>query len=246
METSLHKQLKQAFAEDGAETEVRLGRFRIDVVNGERLVEIQHSSLAAIRDKTATLLKKHQVDIVKPIVARKRIVRLDSPEGRPVSERWSPRRRTLFNIFDELLHFTRVFPHTNLRLIVPLVEIVETRYPGHGRRRRWRESDFVVADQNLLSILETSYFQSTDDLNSLLPAALPRVFDTADLARETGLNRGESQRIAYVLRKTGAAIQVGKAGNRLLYELNVSDKRLPKKTSPRKKTSSTLRKKKSA
>ena len=59
METSLHRQLKERYAVDGAEQEVRLDDYRIDVVSGDQLVEIQHGSLSAIRDKVRRLLKKH-------------------------------------------------------------------------------------------------------------------------------------------------------------------------------------------
>ena len=43
---------------------------------------------------------------------------------------------TYTDLFDDLVHFTRVFPHRRLTLEVPLVDIEEWRYPGHGRRRR--------------------------------------------------------------------------------------------------------------
>ncbi len=68
METSLHRQLKQQYASGDAAQEVKLGKFRIDVVNADQLVEIQHGSLAAIRDKVARLLQDHRVLIVKPIL----------------------------------------------------------------------------------------------------------------------------------------------------------------------------------
>ena len=58
METTLHQQLKEKFREPGSEIEVKIGRYRIDVVNGQRLVEIQRSGLAAIRDKINTLLQE--------------------------------------------------------------------------------------------------------------------------------------------------------------------------------------------
>jgi len=54
-----------------------------------------------------------------------------------VSRRWSPKRGAAVDIFDDLVHFTRAFPHKRLTLEVPLVEVEELRYPGHGRRRRW-------------------------------------------------------------------------------------------------------------
>ncbi|MEQ1902884.1 MAG: hypothetical protein ABL888_01700 [Pirellulaceae bacterium] len=219
MEFSLHKQLKELYSDDASQREMRLGRFRIDIIRDGRLVEIQQSSLSSIRNKIRTLLGKHQVDIVKPVVARKKIVRLDRKDGDIVSVRLSPTKKTLVNIFDELLYFTQVFPHPNLRIIAPLIEIQEVRFPGHGRRRRWGKSDFVIADRLLESVVETREFCQSQDLCDLLPDELPKRFDTEVLSQLLGVSRGDGQRIAYVLRQTGAAKQVGKAGNRWVYQL---------------------------
>ena len=57
METTLHRQLKEHYAEDPEQIEVKLGRYRIDAIAGGELIEIQHGSLAAIRDKIRTLLE---------------------------------------------------------------------------------------------------------------------------------------------------------------------------------------------
>lgn len=73
METTLHRQLKEIYADGDAQLEAKLGSYRIDVRVGEELVEIQHGSLAAIRDKVASLVKEYRVLVVKPLVVRKRI-----------------------------------------------------------------------------------------------------------------------------------------------------------------------------
>src|SRR5215203_5968486 len=135
METSLHRQLKDLYAAGGAAIEQRVGRYRIDVVRGKQLVEIQVASLSAIRDKIAVLVKKHDVLLVKPVIVTKHLVKLHRAGGKVVSRRRSPKRRTLLDVFEELVHFTRVYPHKRLTLEVLLVEIEEWRYPGHGRRR---------------------------------------------------------------------------------------------------------------
>ena len=219
METSLHRQLKAAYADADAQLEVPWGEYRIDVVCGDELIEIQHGSLAAIRDKVRRLTKKHRVLVVKPIVVSKKLIKLDGPAGSIVSRRQSPKRNTLLNVFDELVYFTRAFPHANLTLEVPLVEIEEFRRPGHGRRRRHRENDFVIEDQRLVRIVEIERFQSSDDLHRLLPKKLPTKFHTTDLAEGLKIARHLAQRVAYCLREMGAAEQVGKQGNSLLYEL---------------------------
>src|SRR3954465_8266102 len=152
METSPHRQLKEHYAAASGLVEQRIGRYRIDVIRESQLIEIQLASLTAIRDKIAALVKKHDVLLVKPIIICKHLIKLRRSGGRIVSRRRSPKKRTLLDLFDELVHFTRVYPHRRLTLEVPLIEIEEHRYPGHGRRRRWRENDHLVEDQHLVKI----------------------------------------------------------------------------------------------
>src|SRR5262245_49395219 len=123
METSLHRQLKERYAVDGATIEERVGRYRIDVVRGKQLIEVQLASLTAIRDKIAVLVKKHDVLLVKPVIITKHLVKLRREGGEVVSRRRSPKRRSLLDVFEELVHFTRVFPHRRLTLEVLLIEI---------------------------------------------------------------------------------------------------------------------------
>lgn len=218
METSLHRQLKQHYASDGALVEQRIGRFRIDVVDGDELIEIQVASLTAIRDKVRTLLADHRVRVVKPIIARKFLVKKKRAGGRIVSRRRSPKQCGILDVFDELVHFTRVFPHPRLTLEVLLVEIEEWRYPGHGRRRWRRPGDHQVEDQQLLSIMDAKQFRAAADLCRLLPRGLPRPFHTGQLAEGLGVQRWIAQRMAYCLRETGAIKTVGKQRGAWLYQ----------------------------
>ncbi len=217
MESSLHRQLKSLYAGNDGQCEVSLGRHRIDVVRRKRLYEIQHGSLSAIRRKVVDLLESHRVVVVKPIVVDKRIVHLDGRNGRVVRRRLSPKHGRIIDLFDELVYFIQAFPHPRLTLEFPLITIEETRYPGHGRRRRWRANDFVVADQQLTNIGATHRVRTTADLWQLIDGPLPSPFDTADLARRLDTRRATAQRIAYCLLHTGAAKQIGKRGNARLY-----------------------------
>ncbi len=218
METSLHRDLKHVYAKDGAQFEVPLGRYRIDVINGDCLVEIQHGSLAAIRDKVRKLLTEHRVLVVKPIVARKLLVKRDAKDGQVIDRRISPKRGKLLDLFDDLVHFTRAFPHPRLTLEVPLVEIEEWRFPGHGRRRRWRKNDHQIEDQKLISVGEVHRLRTAKDLRRLTPCRLPRPFHTGHLAKSLSIERWEAQRIAYCFRNAGTVREVGKQGNARLYE----------------------------
>jgi hypothetical protein len=218
METSLHRQLKDHYAAAGGRTEQRVGRYRIDVIRDKQLVEIQLASLTAIRDKIAALVKKHDVLVVKPVIVTKHLIKRRREGGRIISRRRSPKRRTLLDVFEELVHFTRVYPHDRLTLEVPLIEIEEHRYPGHGRRRWRRDNDHLIEDQQLVGIIETHQFRTAADLCRMLPAGLPRPFHTGQLAEGLSVERWIAQRMAYCLRHTGAIKQVGKLRGAWLYE----------------------------
>lgn len=217
METTLHRQLKELYAGPEARVEQRVAGFRIDAIRDEQLVEIQHGGLSAIRDKISKLLKRHEVLVVKPLVACKTLVRLAKKGGKELSRRLSPKRRTLIDVFDELIYFTRVFPHERLIFEVPLIEMEERRFPGHGRRRRWRQNDFVVEDQRLLAVTDVFRFRTRGDLLALLPGELPDPFHSGHVAAGLDIHRSLAQRIVYCLRHMGAAETCGKAGNAWLY-----------------------------
>jgi hypothetical protein len=218
METSLHRDLKTLYAGEDAQFEVSLDGYRIDVMSGGRLIEIQHGSLAAIRDKVKTLLNDHPVTVVKPIIVQKLLVKRACKDGPVTDRRLSPKRGTLLDLFDELVHFTRVFPHKRLTLEVPLVDIEEWRYPGHGRRRRWKVADYQIEDQKLVAVHATYRFQTAADLARLVKRPMPRRFHTGHLAESLEVHRWMAQRIAYCFRQTGAVREVGKQGNARLYE----------------------------
>ena len=222
METSLHRELKRLYADDDARFEVPIGKYRIDVVSAGRLIEIQHGSLAAIRDKVRRLLNDHCVTVVKPIVVRKLLVKRSAKGGEVIGRRTSPKRGKLLDLFDEMVHFTRVFPHRRLTLEVVLVDVEEWRYPGHGRRRRWRANDHQVEDQKLTAVRETRRLRTASDLAGLVSCSLPSPFHTGHLAESLGVERWVAQRIAYCFRKMGAARQVGKQRGASLYELTGS------------------------
>jgi hypothetical protein len=217
METSLHRQLKAHYAGDDGRVEVVCDGYRIDAVRGDELIEIQHGSLAAIRDKVRKLLKRHAVRVVKPIVAEKLLVKLAQRGGAEIDRRRSPKRGKLLDVFDELVYFTRVFPHERLSLDVVLVEVEERRYPGRGKRRRRSERDYQIEDQSLVRIVAEHQFATAADLRRLLPRRMPRQFHTAHLAERLKAPRWTAQRIAYCLRQMGAVEVVGKSGYAILY-----------------------------
>ncbi|MFM7160356.1 MAG: hypothetical protein ACKO3P_08290 [Planctomycetaceae bacterium] len=232
METTLHRQLKALYAGTPGEQEVARDGFRIDATCQGELIEIQQASLGALRAKIRRLLVAHSVTIVKPLAQTKRIVSRPGPAA-PLKSRNSPLHQGWLHLFDDLVHFVDVFPHPRLTLEVVLTEQEELREPRQARARRRRFSrTYHVCDRRLTAVLERRAIRTPADLGAFLPAGRPREFTTADLAQLGEIPRWLGQRIAYCLRETGAARQVGKRGNAGLYSLTSRRRRRPAPAGP--------------
>lgn len=217
METSLHQQLKLHYAGDAAQTEVVMGAYRIDAVRQDELIEVQCASLSAIRPKINALLKRHCVRVVKPVILRTRIAKRQTAKGKITSRRLSPKRGHVLDLFEDLIYFTKVFPHPNLVIEAALVHVEQVRLPGHTRRRRWHKN-YRVQDVSLESIESSIELQTASDLAAL--AGLDKSlgdFTTEDIARATGRPRWFAQKIAYVLKHTTAIEAVGRNRKGIIY-----------------------------
>ena len=222
MEHSIHRQLKSLYVTDTERHEVTVDGFRIDAVDEERLIEIQYGSLGAIRDKIRRLLRSHDVLVVKPLAERKQLLKRDVPEGPVVSTRKSPKKQTLWNLFDDLVHFVGVFPHPRLDLEVLMTLQDEYRLPAEKKRRVSR--GYIVEDRLLSEVTGRAMLRTVDDLLAMLPDAIrpperTEPFGTADLAAAAGISRPLARKVADCLRRWGLAQVGGKEGNAILYQL---------------------------
>ncbi|MCA9139748.1 MAG: hypothetical protein KDB00_23410 [Planctomycetales bacterium] len=217
METSLHQQLKLHYAADASQTEVVVGRYRIDAIRGDELIEVQCASLSAIKSKINALLRRHTVRVVKPVVLRTRIAKKKSPKGKITSRRMSPKRGDALDVFEDLIYFTRVFPHQNLVLEIAMIHVEQTRIPCRRHRRRWRK-DYQVQDVNLEQIESSLELRHPADLLDIVGLdAEAESFTTEDIARVTGRPRWFAQKIAYVLKHTQAIQPIGRNRSGILY-----------------------------
>lgn len=226
MELSLHRQLKALYENATSETEAWVGEYRIDVIDHEhpRLIEIQSAALAALRSKTRQLLADgHHVWIVKPLAARKYLITRDKAGVDIISQRWSPTRETLYTLFLELVHFIELFPHPKLTLEVLLTIQEEQRISKPAKR--WKGKTYRVSDRLLRSVVQRYELRTVKDLQKLLPATLPAVFTTDDLAKCAKIPRWLAQKVAYCLRKTEAIQTAGKQGNAMLYAIQKRKRR---------------------
>lgn len=224
METTLHRQLKTIYAGERGETELMVGTYRIDAVVGSELVEIQLGSLAALRKKLTDLLPERRVRVVKPWVARKRILRSERRDSIVVSTRKSPRQGSPWEIFWDLVYLRGIFPHPNLTIEAPEIDVDERRPIAEPVRRRRRRGKPKLLDVELTRIEPSLRIRTVKDLVGLLPADLPQPFHTGDLATALELPRWWAQKIAYVYRHADVVEAVGMQKRSHLYAFTAAAK----------------------
>jgi hypothetical protein len=215
-EGALHAALKNWVARPGDRLEVPVGRYVVDVVHDDLLIEVQTGSLGSIRAKLETLCEEHRVRLVYPVIAEKMIVRLDPESGQEIGRRRSPLKGGWPLLFDELVYTPLLLEQPRFELQAVLVAVEELRCAdGKGR---WRNRGVSILERRLREIREARLFRSSADLAALLPADLPAAYTHRELAQALGVRLATAQRASYCLRKLGILRTAGRRGRAMLLE----------------------------
>jgi hypothetical protein len=135
--------------------------------------------------------------------------------GRKV--RKSPKRGSIFDIFEELVSVPTLLDHPNLMLDVVLVSVTKVQEVA-PRARRGR-GGFRTIDRQLRDVHEVRRFHSSDELAELLPDDLPGEFTTADIAVAAHVSRDVAQRMAFCFRALDIIAEVGRTKAGIHYSL---------------------------
>jgi hypothetical protein len=217
-ETSLHSALKAWYARPGDRFEVFIDGFYIDIVRSELLIEIQTRNFSAIKNKLTKLLESHPVHLVHPIAVEKWILRYDNDTGKLIERRKSPKRGRYEHIFVELVRIPHLI--TNQHFSLELLLIKEEEIRQNDGRGSWRRKGWSIVDRKLLDVVERLRLEKPQDFRRLLPAGLPSVFTSQDVAEMGKMPRYLAQKAAYCLRKMDAIQIEGKRGRSLMMRWN--------------------------
>lgn len=217
-EKPLHAALKEWVACDGDAFEVVVDGYVIDIVSGDRLLEIQTGGCASLKPKLRSLVRQHPTRLIIPIAREKWLIKLPKEPGGKPRRRKSPKKGMVAELFRELVSFPDLLCHENFSLEVLLIQEEEVR--RHEPGRRWRRRGWVTDERRLLAVLDRHLFTSPQDLLAMIPPTLPPEFTTADLAAAMDIPRYLAQKAAFCLRNMDAITQIGKQGNAYLYTLS--------------------------
>lgn len=231
-ESSLHKTLKEIYAgKTNGKTEVEADGHIYDIVSqDESVIEIQTKNLGQLKTKlTDSLNKGRIITVVHPIAERKTITTLDK-SGSIISKRKSPKKGSLYSIFDELKGIYSLLLRQNFYLEVLIVNITEVRIKtdtpeqSENKRRRFKKN-WQKADKKLEEIIETFSFNNKEDYLKLLPE-LPEEFTVKDIKNglEKDISRPENASkygnlIAWTFCHMNLFEMTGKKGNAKIYRL---------------------------
>jgi hypothetical protein len=195
---------------------VELGRYVIDIVRGEQLIEIQTGNFHLLKAKLRNLLPTYKVRIVHPIPHERWIQRV-SQNDEKLARRKSPKRGRIEDIFSQLVGIVAFLDDPNLQLEAVLIH-EEIRWRDDGRGS-WRRKGWSIADRQLIKVIDCHRFREATDYLQLLPDRLNEPFTNADLSNALNINRRVAERMTYCLRKMGAIRTVGQRKRFNLYTI---------------------------
>ena len=222
-EYRLHEQLKLHYASDADRIEVEVEGCIVDVVSGDRLIEIQTASFSSLRRKLAKLLPNYRVTVVFPVPVEKWIVRLSTPDRHEVRRRRSPKSGRWIEVFKHLPYVAQFLAHRHFSLEVVLTKENEFRInDGHGS---WRRGGVRTVERELIEVVGKERFAGARSYGRVLPDELIEPFTSRELANALDISMSLAQKVMYSLRCAGTARVVGKRGNARLYATKALRKR---------------------
>ncbi|MFX0009441.1 MAG: hypothetical protein ACFE9R_03930 [Candidatus Hermodarchaeota archaeon] len=214
-ESSLHASLKQIYKEPGDMVEKPIGKYVIDIVRQNLLIEIQTINFSAIRRKLENLLKSNRVLLIHPVIKDKWIIYLEPSGGSLSQKRKSPQHGSFFNIFKELIYISDLLSNWNLIIEVILIQAEEIRIKDN--KGSWRRSGSSIYDRKLLNILDRKIISNPEQLLRLIPLDLEKPFTNRTLSESLNISIRLAQMMTYTLRKMNLLIVVGRIGNSYLF-----------------------------
>jgi len=215
-EKSLHAEIIAHLAQPGDQLEALINRYRIDILRGEQIIEVQTRSLGKMKKKVTELADDYQISIIYPIHQIKHIHRI-TEKGQTISCRRSPKKGKLIEVFKELVNAPNLIHHPNVSLTVMLIE-GEEFWLDDGKGS-WHRKKWSIVERKLLAILNQHVFSQPTDLLDLLPRSLPPQFTNKQLAESLRISPRLAGKITYTLRKADLILVPGKQGRANLFEI---------------------------
>lgn len=232
-ESSLHKTLKKLYSlENSYQTEVKKDGYIFDIISDkDEIIEIQTQSIEKLIPKIEYAIKNNtRIKIVIPITTQKRII--TKYENQIISNRISPKKETIYNIFEKIKGIYKYLQNPTLTLEVLLIESTEYRLKTNtpvqskNQKRRFKK-DWIKTDKALNKITQTLQFNNKEDYLKLLPQNCPIEFSSKDIknlfTQDKNIKKSSISKInimLWVYNKANFLIHTSTKGRLKFYKIN--------------------------
>ncbi|NLK21479.1 MAG: hypothetical protein GX308_05245 [Epulopiscium sp.] len=183
-------------------------------MRGRKLIEIQTANFGAIKNKIKNLCTNYPVRLVYPIYEEKWILTVDE-NGRILRKRKSPKKGTIFDLFNELIRCPWLINEKNFSLEVLFIKAEEIRcQDGKGS---WRRKGLSIKDRKLLDVNHSIIFNNKEDFLPLIHKDIPQPFTNRMFSQYLDITISQATRATYCFKKMKCIKEVGKKGNAILY-----------------------------
>lgn len=214
-ERRLHAVLKRFLSPDVSTHEVRVGRYRADILKDGHIYEVQTRRMDRLTEKLRVFLSEYEVTVAYPIARNKYLSWVDPDTGDVTPPRKSPIRGKVQDCLYELFYLADYLGHLHFHVQVILADMQEYRtLTGYGREKKRRAPRAERLPRSLVAVYA---LDTPADYARLIPDTLAEPFTAAEYARAVGIPPAAQSRAMRVLTVTGAVRRAGKRGRAFLY-----------------------------
>lgn len=214
-EKTVHAVLKDYLSPDHTFQEIKVGNYYADIMNENKIIEIQTRQFNVLRNKLNLFLTLKPVTIVYPVPFTKWLRWINDETGEISAPRKSPKVGTPYMIFPELYRIKNYLLHPNINFHIILMDLEEYRFLNGWSKDKKKGS--TRSDRIPIQLVDEIIIESPCDYSKLIPAELTNEFTTMDYQKSSRLSRSQSVLALNILHHVGAVKRVGKKGRAYLY-----------------------------
>ena len=170
-EKRIHRILKRFVCDNEACFEIKLGRYVADVLEDDRITEIQTAGFTPLEKKIRFYLDNTdcKITVIHPMIAEKQIIRTDKESGELIRAKRSPKHQTPLDVLPELLYVSEFIGNERVEIDLFMIRADEYRYSERMRYNKKGKYDNDIIPRELIDVYT---IRSVDDIRALIPESL--------------------------------------------------------------------------
>jgi hypothetical protein len=214
-EKTMHAVLKYYLEPDVSRHEIRVGTNVVDILEDDRIIEIQTRNFFGLKKKFDALLAEYPITVVYPVAHVKWLCWINPESGEVTKRRKSPKTGSACDCFLELRWILPYLKSEHLRFKILLIDLVEYRYlDGWSQDKK---SGSTRCERVPESLYDEISIEESEDYQKLMPENLPEPFTSAEFSKAAHISIFAARTGLRILSAVGAVEKCGKQKNAALY-----------------------------